>query len=82
MVALDPINKVVKLLASSPSADVILSFKPSEEDQARFDELIAKKKSGGLTAAEAKEADNFLMAEHMMRMAKLYALEKESVQAA
>lgn len=82
MVALDPINKVVKLLATSPSSEEILAFKPSPEDQERFDALIEKKKTEGLTEAESKEAENFLMAEHMMRMAKLYALRRESLNAA
>lgn len=82
MVALDPINKVVKLLATSPTAEEILAYCPSQEDQDRFDLLIEKKKSDGLSEDEAREADNFLMAEHMMRMAKLYALKKERVNAA
>ncbi|PHI19400.1 hypothetical protein CEQ90_12840 [Lewinellaceae bacterium SD302] len=82
MVGLDPINKVVKLLASAPSAEAIIDFRPSEEEQSRFDYLIKKKKTEGLTPDETREADNFLMAEHMIRMAKLYALEGKSAQAA
>ena len=74
MVSLDPINKVVKLLATSPSAEEILAYSPSQEDQDRFDALIEKKKAVGLTPEETRGADNFLMAEHMMRMAKLYAI--------
>lgn len=79
---LDMVNKVVKLLASAPSSDEIMSYRPTKQDQARFDELIAKKKAEGLTIAEQKEADNFLLAEHMMRMAKLYALDPRSRQTA
>ena len=82
MVGLDPINKVVQLLATTPSVEQIIDYRPSSEDQARFDYLIAKKKGEGLTEAEAREVDNFLMAEHLMRMAKLYAIRGESVQAA
>lgn len=79
---LDPINKVVKLLASAPSADVIMAYQPSPDDQERFDTLIAKKKGEGLTPDEEVEARNFLMAEHMMRMAKLYALDNKPQRAA
>lgn len=82
MVGIDVINKVVKLLASAPSAEAIIEFRPTEEEQSRFDYLIQKKKTEGLSDEEAREADNFLMAEHMIRMAKLYALEGKSAQAA
>jgi hypothetical protein len=79
---LDMVNKVVQLLASAPSTDEIISYRPAKTDLARFDELIAKKKAEGLTSVEQKEADNFLLAEHMMRMAKLYALDPRSRQTA
>lgn len=76
------VNKVVQLLASAPSTDEIISYRPATTDLARFNELIAKKKAEGLSAAEQQEADNFLLAEHMMRMAKLYALDPSSRQTA
>lgn len=79
---LDMVNKVVQLLASAPSADEIIAYRPAKTDLARFDELVAKKKAEGLSAAEQQEADNFLLAEHMMRMAKLYALDPSSRQTA
>ena len=79
---LDMVNKVVQLLASAPSTDEIIAYRPAKTDLARFDELIDKKKMEGLTVAEQKEADNFLLAEHLMRMAKLYALDPRNRQTA
>ncbi|MEL6276328.1 MAG: hypothetical protein AAFU03_14595 [Bacteroidota bacterium] len=74
---ISPVDKVVRFLASTPKAERIIAYRPSASEQARFDELLVKKKSSGLTEAEKEEVENFLLAEHMMRLAKLTALKKD-----
>lgn len=75
---LDPINKVVLLLATRPSLKDILSYRPSAEEEARLTVLTEKKRVGNLSQSEAEEIKNFELAEHMIRMAKLHAAKQRA----
>ena len=76
--SLDPVNKVVILLASSPSVEDIMGYQATEAEEARLTQLSEKKHAGVLTLEEAEEIRNFELAEHMIRMAKLYALRQRA----
>jgi hypothetical protein len=51
----------------------ILAIKPTEEENQRFEDLIAKKKGEGLTGPEEAELNQFFAQEQTLTMAKLKA---------
>jgi len=53
----------------------ILAIKPTEEDNRRLEELIAKKKLEGLTPEEDAELETYVQQNHVMTMAKIHAME-------
>ncbi|MEM8585124.1 MAG: hypothetical protein AAGF87_12680 [Bacteroidota bacterium] len=76
--ALDPVNKVVLLLATGPSVKDILDYRPSIAEEERFTALTRKKRSGELSQTEKEEIRSFELAEHMIRMAKLHAAKQRA----
>jgi len=71
-VASSPIYaEVYEFLASAPSQDEILAFRPSEELLARLNALRDAEKRGSLPAEEAAELDEWEQVEHLVRMVKL-----------
>ncbi|MEM6396576.1 MAG: hypothetical protein AAF741_09525 [Bacteroidota bacterium] len=75
---LDPINKVVLLLATRPTLKDIMAYRPTAAEEARLTVLTDKKRAGDLTKAEKEEIKNFELAEHMIRMAKLHAAKQRA----
>lgn len=61
---------VIDFLASDPTPEEIMAFKPAAELQKRFQELVAKSKAGGLTRDETVELDEFLKVEELIRLIK------------
>ncbi len=65
-------DEIADFLAKAAPAK-ILAFRPSDSAQARFEELIWKKKEGSILPREQEELDHFLMLEHIFRLAKARA---------
>jgi len=65
-------QEVYYFLASSPTPEEILAFRPSEATQQRLRDLLQASKDGRLAAAEAAELDEFEQVEHFVRMLKLH----------
>jgi hypothetical protein len=65
-------QEVYRFLASAPSHDEILTFRPSEAAQARIRWLLEANKAGRLTPSEQAELDEFEQVEHFVRMLKLH----------
>ena len=65
-------QEIVNLIAGANPAGVV-SFRPSEEAQARLEALIEQEKSGGLSEDERRELDQYMQLEHVMRLAKARA---------
>ena len=72
MVQLNLYDEIADFLATAAPAK-ILAFRPSEAMQARFEDLIERKKEGSITKKEADELAHFLMLEHIFRLAKARA---------
>lgn len=72
MVASAIFDEIVDFIASKSPADVV-SFKPSEQSSQRYELLVHKEKTEGLTESEKKELGNFEILEHLMRRAKVKA---------
>jgi len=66
-------DEIVDLFArGAPSAD-ILAFRPSQEAQERVLYLLARNKTGELTAQEVAELNRFAELEHLMQLVKARA---------
>jgi hypothetical protein len=64
------LGEIAEFLASGPSSDELLRFRPSPQFQARADELLQKLKDGSLSGEERRELDQFEYAEPLMRLTK------------
>ncbi|MEN9221776.1 MAG: hypothetical protein Q6M04_04995 [Thermostichus sp. BF3_bins_97] len=67
---------IITLLVSQPTPEQILAIHPSPEFQARVSDLLAQSKTGTLSAKEEAELERYLTLEHIVRLAKTYALTK------
>lgn len=66
-------DEVTDFLARAPGPEAIIEYRPSDALTARVQELMARNRSGSLTADEQAEMDEFLRMEHFMTMLKLKA---------
>jgi exonuclease VII large subunit len=64
------IDDVAEFLASAPSHAALLAYRPSKKSQARFDALLAKTKSGALSADEEWELSQFEHLEMLIQAIK------------
>ena len=62
-------QEIVDLIADANPARVI-SFRPSEQAQARLNDLVEQEKTEGLAEDERRELDQYMQLEHVMRLAK------------
>ncbi len=61
-------DEIVDFLASAPSREELLNFRPSERVQWRARELLAKLRDDNLTSEEQQELDQFEQAEFLMQL--------------
>ena len=73
MVTQSVYNEVAEFMASMNPAKVI-AFKPSPENQTRFDFLLDKQKDTGLSNDEKSEIEHYLILNHIIGLAKAQAL--------
>jgi len=72
MVASTIFDEFVDFIASKNPKE-ILSFKPSSKANDRYELLVQKEKTEGLSVSEQKELDNYEVLEFIMRRAKIKA---------
>ena len=77
MVALRVYDEMIDFITSVPRPEEIVSFSPSEASQLRLEDLQFKRREEGLTEDELHELEQFVMAEHIMRIAKVKAKKHE-----
>jgi hypothetical protein len=68
--SLGAIEEIADFLASGPSPDQLLQFRPSPQTEARAEELLEKLKDGCLSADDRAELDQFEQVERLMRFVK------------
>ena len=73
MVALRVYDEMIDFITSVPRPEEIISFSPSEASQLRLEDLQFKRREEGLTEDELHELEQFIMVEHIMRIAKVKA---------
>lgn len=76
MVTTRAFDEVIDFITSCPSPELIVSFKPSAAMQTRLEDLLEKNRENGLTGGEKNEMEQFLLVEHLMRIAKAKARKK------
>ncbi len=64
------LGEVAQLLASKASAEQVLAFRPSQEVQERFRELLHLNSKGALSRAEEYELNQYEQLEMLMQNAK------------
>ncbi len=69
-------DEIVELITSAPRPEAILKFKPSQTAQLRLEFLLSKNAESNLTELEKHELDQFLLVEHLMRLAKARARQR------
>lgn len=69
-------REVFDFLASGPSPDAIIAFRPSPETDSRLRHLLARSQAGTLTDDERAELDEFEQVEHFVRMLKIHTQQK------
>lgn len=67
---LGAMEEIADFLASGPSPEELLQFRPSSQTQARAEELLAKLRDGRLSAEQREELDQFEQADRLMRLVK------------
>ena len=70
-------DELLDVLAESADAARLLTFRLSDDQQARLDELLDKNREGTLTNVESSELDNYERFEHIVRLLKARVLQKQ-----
>ena len=68
-------TSIIDFLASQPSPEEILALQPSLKLQERVSALLARSKDSALSRQDETELDRYLLLEHLVRLAKIKALE-------
>ena len=71
-------DDLLDLLAESADARRVLTFRLSDEKQARLDDLLEKNRQGTVTDDEAAELDAYERFEHVVRLLKARILQKQA----
>lgn len=72
------VDEISDLLSSVPTREQLLNFRPSQEVQARAQDLLARQNAGQLTYDEKIELDELLHTEMLMRLVKAKLRTKSS----
>jgi len=72
-------DEILDFLASTPTPEHIIAFKPSESLQARASQLLDKNRNDALTAEERNELDEFSRMNHLMSMLKAKSRKKYQI---
>lgn len=69
-------TEIIDFLASTPTPQDIIAFKPSERLEHRLSHLMERNRQDRLAEEERLELDEFLRMNHFMNMLKIRARQK------
>jgi hypothetical protein len=69
-------TEIVDFLASAPTPEDLIAFKPSGHLEQRLSYLLDQNRNGALSAEERQELDEFMRMNHFMNMIKIRARQK------
>ena len=72
------LGDVLETLARLPSSEEVLGLRPATHLQDRIEELLAKNRAGGLSAEEQREWERYQYIEHLVRLAKVRAVQRQA----
>jgi hypothetical protein len=72
------LGDVLETLARLPSPEEVLGLRPATHLRDRIEELLAKNRAGGLSAEEQREWDRYEYLEHLVRLAKARAIQRQA----
>jgi hypothetical protein len=65
---------ILDFLASKPTPEEIMAFRPTDEMEKRLKTLLTRSKTGEITPTEVKEIDEYEQIEHLIIMLKTGSL--------
>lgn len=72
----DLLHELVDFLTASPTPEAIVAFRPSDALEQRLSDLLARKRTDGLSQEEQTELDEFMRMNHFMNMLKIRARQR------
>jgi hypothetical protein len=66
-------EEIIEFIAAGTTPESLIRFQPSEEAKERVSDLMMREKTSGLTQEEKTELDQYMMLEHLLRLAKARA---------
>jgi hypothetical protein len=66
-------EEIIDFIAAGTTPESLINFQPSEVVKERVADLIFREKNESLSDAEKTELDQYLMLEHLLRLAKARA---------
>lgn len=66
-------EELIDFIAAGTTPESLVNFQPSEIVKERVADLIFREKTNGLSTEEKSELDQYLMLEHLLRLAKARA---------
>ncbi len=68
-------DEIINFIATGTSPEKVIAFRPSIQMQAHVSDLVFREKNAGLSSDEKLELENYMVIEHLMRMAKARAFQ-------
>ncbi len=69
-------SEIIDFLASTPTPQHIIAFKPSDQLEQRLSDLLQKNREDALSLEERDELDEFVRMNHFLNMLKIRARQK------
>jgi hypothetical protein len=69
-------DEFVDFIAGGTTPEGVIAYRPSEATRARVFDLINRQKTATLSPEETAELSQYLMVEHLMRLAKARARQR------
>ncbi len=66
-------EEIINFLAAGITSQSLVEFQVSETVKERVSDLIFREKTDGISSEEKSELDNYLILEHLLRLAKARA---------
>ena len=72
------LNDLLETLAGLPSPEEVLALRPTPTLQDRIEQLLDKNRNSGLSGDEQKEWARYEYIEHLIRLAKARAIQRQA----
>jgi hypothetical protein len=69
-------DEIIDFITSGPMPQDIIAFKPSEQLVKRIEVLLERKRKEALSDADREELEQYMVIEHIMRLAKARARQR------